>query len=217
MAIDIVFPRDNEKALIDIAKQLGYSELCFVYSKDLDRKRVKVAALQKKTGIMLFIGSDRKEKADLAVVMAGADNRETIERAKTDLIFGLEATGKRDFAFSRNSGLNQVLCKLAKDKGVMIGLSFSDVLRSKSPQTVLGRMKQNITLCRKYKTGMVIASFAKDPFEMRSPHDLAAFFVCAGMDTNDAQKALEAASLKIRKNLEQRGKGYISEGVQVVE
>ena len=32
MFVDIVFPKDNEKKFIKIAKELGYNGLCFVYT-----------------------------------------------------------------------------------------------------------------------------------------------------------------------------------------
>ena len=41
---------------------------------------------------------------------------------------------------------------------------------------------QNIDLCRKYKVKMLIASFAKDPSGMKSPHDLISLFKVLGCE-----------------------------------
>jgi RNase P/RNase MRP subunit p30 len=151
------------------------------------------------------------------VTKAGFDSREVIEKSKTDVLFGLEEAGRKDFVFSRNSGLNHVLCRLAKEKSVMIGFAFSSILNSKNKQIIIGRMKQNIRLCSKYKADAVIASFAKDPFGMRSPHDLAAFFLCLGMGPEAVKRAFESVSLRVKKNAEKKSKGYLAEGVSVVE
>ena len=88
---------------------------------------------------------------------------------------------RRDFVHHRNSGLNQVLCKLAKDNDIAIGFSLSSVLRSKEKGKYIGRMMQNIRLCRKYKVKMVIGSFAENKNEIRGLQDIQAFFKVIGM------------------------------------
>lgn len=193
MAVDIVFPKNNEKAFIGMAAKLGYSALCFAYEKYDSEKRKKLDALRKKTKLGLFAAG---KGADLSIMKAGAENRNALEQGRVDIIFGFEEPGGKDFAFSRNSGLNHILCAIAKEKGVMAGFSFSSVLNAKNKPVIIGRMKQNIMLCRKYNVETVIASFATSPYEMRSPHDLAAFFACIGMDSGAARKSLESAALK---------------------
>ncbi len=49
---------------------------------------------------------------------------------------------------------------------------------------------QNIKLCRKAKCKVFIGSFAKNPSELRSKHDLKAFFICLGMHPSEAKKAV---------------------------
>ena len=49
---------------------------------------------------------------------------------------------------------------------------------------------QNVRLCRKYKVRMVLASFAHDPWEMRSAYDLLAFGQVLGMTPKEATVAL---------------------------
>ena len=89
---------------------------------------------------------------------------------------------KKDFIHQRASGLNHILCKSAKDKGVMIGFSLSSILNTGDKHKILGRMTQNIGSCRKCKVKMIIASFARDPFGMRSPHDLIGLFKVLGCE-----------------------------------
>jgi RNase P/RNase MRP subunit p30 len=51
-------------------------------------------------------------------------------------------------------------------------------------------MAQNIVFCRKFKVPTLIASFARTPFELRNPSDLASFFTVLGMHPEEAKKAL---------------------------
>ena len=88
-----------------------------------------------------------------------------------------------DFLHHRASGLNQVLCKLMHDKGSFMAFNFNNILNSEDIfcSKILGRIQQNISLCRKFKVPMIVFSFAKHPFEMRSPQDLRSFFLDLGM------------------------------------
>ncbi|MAF50700.1 MAG: hypothetical protein CMH64_01285 [Nanoarchaeota archaeon] len=109
-------------------------------------------------------------------------NRKAVEDKNNNLLYGLEKFGIKDKIHYRDSGLNQVLCKLAKKNNVKIGFSFSDVLNSNEEKSViLGRMVQNVKLCNKYKVDMIIGSFAKSKYEMKSGKDLVAFGKLIGM------------------------------------
>ncbi len=84
------------------------------------------------------------------------------------------------------------VARLAKKNDVAIGFSFNSVLNSSGMlrAQIIGRMQQNISLCRKYKNKTVIASFARNPYEMRAPGDLMAFFVAIGMHQKEAKDGL---------------------------
>lgn len=117
-------------------------------------------------------------------------NRKAVENKQVDMLVAPERAGKKDRFTQRDSGLNHVLCALAKENDVAIGFSFSDLLNSNYRSIVLGRMMQNVRLCRKYKVRMVVASFAKDPWEMRSAYDLLAFAQVVGMTPKEVKQAL---------------------------
>lgn len=117
-------------------------------------------------------------------------NRKAVENKQVDMLLAPERAGKKDRLNQRDSGLNHVLCAIAHEKDVAIGFSFSDLLNAKNRAVVLGRMMQNVRLCRKYKVRMVVASFAQDPWEMRSASDLFAFAQVIGMPPKEAKIAL---------------------------
>ena len=110
-------------------------------------------------------------------------NRKALESGKTVMLYGIEKFRVKDKMHYKDSGLNQVLCKLAKKNNIKIGFSFSDVLNSEDKEraVILGRMVQNVYLCNKYKVDMVIGSFAKDVNDMRNDKDLIAFARLLGM------------------------------------
>ena len=127
------------------------------------------------------------------VVKAKENNRGLFESKNTRMIYNLEDTGTREFMHHRNSGLNQVLCKLARDNDITIVFSLALVLSKnrREASMIMGRMMQNVRFCRKYGVGMRLASMAKDPYEMRAPKDMMSFGVCIGMSPGEAKRALE--------------------------
>jgi RNase P/RNase MRP subunit p30 len=86
--------------------------------------------------------------------------------------------------------MNHVLAKQAAANETAIGFNFSLCYDDKR-STFLGRMQQNVRICRKYDVPMVIASFAIDPMEMRHPKDLEAFGRVIGMHQQEATDALQ--------------------------
>ncbi|VVB80885.1 Ribonuclease P protein component 3 [uncultured archaeon] len=167
--IDIVFPNKNEQEFVEMAKKLGIQELIFVYK---DRKDFCTG-----TNALLVEPKDVRKTHDKKTMAICAASREAIER-EADIVYGFELLEIREHTHYRASGMNQVLCKLAADKKVKIGFSFSSILNSYGQKRaiLMGRMAQNIMFCQKYKTPMKMASFATNPYEMRAEAELKAFF-----------------------------------------
>ena len=117
-------------------------------------------------------------------------SRAALENKFVDFLLTSEITDQKDFIHSRNSGLNQVLCKLAKKNNVAVGFSFSDLVNSDKKELILGRMMQNISLCRKYKLKIVLGSFALKETEIRNKSELMSFGKILGMNGNEINSAL---------------------------
>lgn len=148
LKMDIAFPKKDEKEFLKKKKEtkLFYKGKKYYETKD------------KKIKIYKSTGNDRKE----------------FEKG-TNIIYGLELSNKKDFIFHRNSGINQVLAKIAQIKKVTIGFSFRDFMKAKNKAAILGRMQQNYKLCKKYKVKTLIASFAHKPEEIQTKTTLQAF------------------------------------------
>src|SRR3989338_6630806 len=85
---------------------------------------------------------------------------------------------KKDNLHYRYSGLNHIICKLAKENDIFIGFSLDKIRDS----IELGRVMQNIKLCKKYKNSVCFFTFAKYKFSLRGIHDIMAFCRVLGMD-----------------------------------
>ncbi|MEM3154659.1 MAG: RNase P subunit p30 family protein [Candidatus Woesearchaeota archaeon] len=184
--IDIVFPNKNEEKFIAMAKELGISGLVFVYKNPSDFYKGDVA------NALLVEPSQIKKAHDNDALAICSASREAIERG-ADIVFGFELQEAKEHTHYRQSGLNQVLCTIARDKKVRIGFAFSEILNSFGQKRAqqIGRMMQNIAFCKKFKTPVKIASFATTPYEMRAPAELKAFFSQLGMDPQQLQNALK--------------------------
>lgn len=123
----------------------------------------------------------------LKIVYGGDEkvNRKAVENKNNDMLMNPHLVKGKDKLHYRKSGLNHVLCKLANENNVAIGFSLDKMY----DPVDLGRVKQNIKLCRKYKVKIVVVSFAKNKYQMRALNDLMAFCRVIGMDSKQAKEA----------------------------
>jgi ribonuclease P/MRP protein subunit RPP1 len=106
------------------------------------------------------------------------------------LVFSLEEKGRKDFMHQRGSGLDHILAKLAHQNNIILGFSLNSIINSNKRNVILGRIMQNIKLCRKYKVKTVIGSFTQNPMEMRSPQDIVSLFTTLGMTQKEVKDSL---------------------------
>ena len=167
-----------------MAQVLGYCEVVFLYQKAKDfwkgKSEVKVTCMT--------YGSNQGASA---IKLTEKNARLTFEKWKPQLAWGAESLPIRDKMHERASGLNHITTRFASEAGTAIAFSLADVLGAKKQAEVLGRMSQNIMLCRKAKTKMIIGSFASTPQAMRAPRDIIGLFVTLGMHRKEAQDALQ--------------------------
>lgn len=183
--MDIVIPDNNEEEFIAIARKLGYKTLCFLYNYDNYCKKKNFTDIMYIKTIKGIISDSKKlkkiknkmeERTDFLAVKSSDNDKEIMEGSLANLIFSFEENQRRDFIHQRASGLNHILCSLARKNDITIGFSFTSILNSKNRHEVLGRIIQNLRMCKRFKAKTIIASFARNPYEMRSMHDLMSLF-----------------------------------------
>ncbi|HSU73230.1 MAG TPA: RNase P subunit p30 family protein [Candidatus Binatia bacterium] len=190
---DIVFPDHNEAALIARAQTLGIKQLVFVYSDPASFYRQASPIPITNALITGPLAVERaRQKAKFVLVKSSDKDVHLVEHSHPTLLFDLESSPRHDALHQRASGLNHVLARLCAKNQVAVAFSFRSLLETHGERRaqLLGRMTQNISLCRKFKVPLHIASFAASPAGMRNPDDLKALFVVLGMHPSEASSAL---------------------------
>src|SRR3989344_4782909 len=135
-----------------------------------------------------------KAKEGSKVIVKGRDdsfNRKILENKKVNILLSPENGYKKDKLKQRDSGLNHVLCRIASDNGIAIGIDFQGILSKrdegkKQLAEHLARIMQNIKLCRKSKVKMILMNTAgTDDYGLR------ALLSTLGMPTDMAKTAVE--------------------------
>ncbi|MFH1711144.1 MAG: RNase P subunit p30 family protein [Nanoarchaeota archaeon] len=121
--------------------------------------------------------SKNKEK----IIVQGKDiefNRKVLENKKVDILILNHKIGK-DKLKERDSGLNQVLCKIARNNNITLAIDFNEIINSEKREKaiILGRIKQNIKLIKKFKNKLTIINPPEDKIS------LSALFRVLGADT----------------------------------
>lgn len=191
--IDIALPKNNETEFSEVAYKLGIKKLYFLYNFDTYQKSsifdfgIEIGFIVNQKNI-----NDDVKLSKLLVVKSSDKDRTFIESKKIKVIYGFEETNRKDFLHQRASGLNHVICELAKKNNVVIGFSYSSLFNKSDSVTslLIGRMMQNIRLCQKYKLKTVIGSFSERPFDLRLPHDVKSLFTMLGMNNKNINDSL---------------------------
>lgn len=133
---------------------------------------------------------EKLKKENKPVIIKAQDpefNRKIVENKDVDIILGLEFHTRKDSMKQRDSGLNEVLAKLAKENDIAIGIDINELkkLPKKEKARVIARIKQNIFLYK--KAGCKIMMFPKE----YKKHDAMSFLQVLGSDTKMARNATE--------------------------
>jgi RNase P/RNase MRP subunit p30 len=230
MFADIVFPDGKEKDFIKMAERLSIPALALTYEhgnkKDYRPLREKIAALQKKTQVSLFLALQAKQSdigrarrfCDLLIVRSTPTDRAVIERKEVDCLFGLEGSHRKDPMHFRASGMNQVIGKIMSDNGIILCMPFSWVLDEDGERraTIIGRIMQNMRIAKQFKVKAAWASFATHPYDMRSMHDMASIGVTFGMDAAQAKDAINELNIRLLENKARREKQIVEDGIKII-
>ena len=108
-------------------------------------------------------------------------------------VTGLEEWGKKDSFNYKSSGMSKAICQLAVKNDIAIIFSTKSILGKKGTDRsrILGRIKQNINLCTKYKVKMAVVSFAEKPSELSSSEDMQVLAEILGMNNREVRDSVE--------------------------
>ena len=178
--IDFFIPYNNENTFLDVDNST-YNEPIFLYSlKDFELKNKENKELKMRSGIIIkdkysFKDIEKAKKlSEIVVVKSGEDLRSVIEKSTKIFIYGTEFSPRQDFIHQRDSGLNHVLLDIAIKNKIKFIFSIHDymLLDNVNKAKVLGRLKQNIEMLKKFNAKPIIASFAENKYEIKKDREL---------------------------------------------
>lgn len=165
---DYVFMKKSIE-IENLAAELGFTKVHFLDSD--------FVLLKGKTQKELLTEIENARNKRLKTIFK-ADSEEmlrfALEKNGVDIVYGMENIHPKDSLHFVRGGLDQVLCKIAAEKGKILAFCFSEMLNSTERGKLLARIMLNIKLCKKYKVAMILGSFAVSQEEMRSAKDLEA-------------------------------------------
>ena len=226
MFTDIIIPEDNEKKFMKIALKLDLKSICFVYkTQDFEEKNNEIfdydGEIKIFKGLLLSnaeLSKTRKLRKKLKpdIILTNESSRKAFS-SQVDIIFEVE-NQKKDFLRFINSGFDFVKAQLAKKNYSMLGFSFSQILNSGvfNRVNLFSRLIQNATICRKKKVDAVIASFAREPYEMRAYHELFSFGAILKMESKQLKESLENTYKRIIFNEKLNSGKIIERGVEIL-
>jgi len=111
------------------------------YLIDANEKEVRriIDALKGKEKIIAVLGRDDEF------------NRRMLEKTKIDYLVSPERRHVKDSLKQRDSGLNHVLAKIAKEKGIGVIIDFSSLMKMEKMERAktISRIIQNVKICRR--------------------------------------------------------------------
>ncbi len=101
-----------------------------------------------------------KKQKKQVIVQAQDDefNRKILEIPDVDIFLGSEIHNRKDRMKQRDSGLNEINCKLAVKNNIKLAINLPLVIQlpKKEKAKVLARVMQNIYLCKKTKAQLIV-------------------------------------------------------------
>jgi ribonuclease P/MRP protein subunit RPP1 len=225
---------EGKSSIEDMAKRakiLGYKGMCITNyptnKKDMNNLKKKVSKISKKLKFRIFLGfeakttSQLKKLADMrkeydVLLVRGSDlklNRKAVETKEVDILVHPELKRK-------DSGLNHIMIKLAKKNNVAIEINFREILQSSkgTRSFIMHNITENIKLCKKYKTPLIICSGAVSHWQLKDPKILISMGHLLGLELNEAKKAVSEVPENIIKMIKERqNKNWVRPGVKVVK
>ncbi len=213
------------------AKILGFRGIGFaIYYKDrkrVDQFKKRAVEASKKTGIDIFIGLEATTLEELKklvnirrdydiLLVRGTNlelNRRAVQTKEVDILTHPEYNRK-------DSGFNHTMAKLAANNQVAIEINFREILfSSKNTRSyIMHHIQNNMKLCKKYKTPIIISSGAVSHWQLKDPKVLISMGCLLGLELSRAKKALSETPQSIIRMVEERQDNkWVRPGVKVIK
>lgn len=190
MHIDIVKPVGNEIEFINQSKKLRTKGISFVYDSISKEKISELSKIERKEKFHIILAKENlgfDQGLRIFDISNQVDkSRQLIERSSNVIFFGFENSLGKDFSRQRNSGANQIIFKIMKERGNIFGVC-TKYINSKDR---ISRLRQNLYLCHKYEVDCCIFTLAKEPLEMRGEDELFSLLVTISKNPKLSKRAV---------------------------
>lgn len=229
--IDIIYYSNNLENILEMLEMLDYKKVIISSFrediKNFEEFDGKVKSL--KTNLEVFSGIifsektykelikmsvEKRRKFDILLVKGGnlKLNREAVQNVFCDFLIN-------PFENREDVGINHIFAKKANlnEIGIVIDFSylkkFNDLYReNREYQKILEIAK----LCRKYKVAFLIASFAKEKFEVRDFKFFESFQYILGFEEKEIKENWKRIEKILEENKKRRSEKWIMPGVELV-
>lgn len=159
----VLVQEGQEASFIARAEELGVEELVLLYEKPPQKEVADKKSLKILSGLV----GTKKSSANIQIVLGTSFNGWF---SGLTHVGELELIERKDSLHQRRSGLNHVLLAEFKKKNVCVLFSYSLLQK----RNLIGRMMQNVMLCKKAEVKTELVSLARKPEDIRHPRDVAA-------------------------------------------
>ncbi len=160
-------------------------------SKDEDCDGFLIDSPEKEARRIIETLKDSEKKI---AVVGGDDafNRRAVETLKIDYLVSPEREYKRDDLKQRDSGINHVVAKEIAKRNIVIVIDFNEIqkLKGKEKALRLGRIIQNMKICRKAGCPIKVASLALNQKSVTDERGRKSFGVSLGMSSRQSIEAV---------------------------
>ncbi|MCK4649689.1 hypothetical protein KAT36_00505 [Candidatus Pacearchaeota archaeon] len=136
-----------------------------------------------------------KDSGKKIAIVGGDDvfNRRAVETLKINYLVSPERGSKKDTLKQRDSGINHVVAKEAAKRDIVIIIDFNEIrkLKNKERALRLGRLIQNVKICRKAGCTIKIASLATDKKSSIDERGRKSFGVSLEMSSIQTSKSVQ--------------------------
>ncbi|MEM2401268.1 MAG: RNase P subunit p30 family protein [Candidatus Bathyarchaeia archaeon] len=221
---------ERVKALLEKSAEMGYSAVGIAFPAEVEEKHI-----DETKKICCGLGLDLVTRADLApksardllatlkkvrkkfeVIAVYCNSREVaIQAAKdrrVDLLLFLNDPRRHFFSASE--------AKLASEKSACLEINLSQLILSEGLSRIrlMGMLRRDVMVARKFGVPIVLSSGASEPYMLRRPLDYASLAYLIGLDLEAANKALsEAPRSIVERNRRKLSPDYICPGVYVIK
>ena len=182
-----------------------------------------LVSIEKLENSSVGIINQLKQKFDLVIGFGGTNkiNRFFLENTQIDFLADSQNSISRlkiDFIHHFNSGLNQVLCKLAKERniGLIFSLNFTEG-RTKYILREFGRINQNVRFARKYGLPVYINFIVSGKEQIKSISQIKAMSSIFDVSNEQKMQIVNILEQRVKENRFKKSSDYISDRIRVAE